>query len=269
MDTDTKQTPQSLFDSMKKEIDKEIDALKSQLEGLVKTHHDQVSSHLQKVIEPAGATGSGARIQAPTSLPWFQHGVRGFLHKLWYGDHPDNPSWYGHQQQQEEEPESQPQECISLSYFSYLREEMKIATNTIFLEIADTFNNQGSAFEMSPTTPVTGQTDVALSSQLDKMMEEFHKKVVAIVSKYMNIARDSKVFDSPAVSTTPFNAPSVEPYSPPLTSSPATKANSTRQRRKRNLPTETESIDSEKILEGQPAEVRKEYYKILLNAQQA
>lgn len=28
-----------------------------------------------------------------TSLPWFKHGVRGFLRKLWHGDSPDNPDW--------------------------------------------------------------------------------------------------------------------------------------------------------------------------------
>ena len=38
-----------------------------------------------------GATPAQKAIQGP--LPWFKHGVRGFLNKLWYGDHPSNPNW--------------------------------------------------------------------------------------------------------------------------------------------------------------------------------
>lgn len=31
--------------------------------------------------------------QSSSSLPWFKHGVRGFLRKLWHGDSKENPDW--------------------------------------------------------------------------------------------------------------------------------------------------------------------------------
>ena len=51
-------------------------------------------------IQPATQPSSDVPPPNPTplnkrqgSLPWFKHGVRGFLRKLWYGDHPTNPDW--------------------------------------------------------------------------------------------------------------------------------------------------------------------------------
>ena len=45
----------------------------------------------QLATQVAGATPAQKAIQG--SLPWFKHGMRGFLRKLWYGDHPTNPDW--------------------------------------------------------------------------------------------------------------------------------------------------------------------------------
>lgn len=103
-------------------------AVNPELESIYKSLHAEVQSAIQKFIvnlqseiekkaaeieaaggvaEPtpaspgAGPVASGPAAPSPTpdtrpgfkSLPWFQHGVRGFVNKLWYGDHPQNPNW--------------------------------------------------------------------------------------------------------------------------------------------------------------------------------
>lgn len=190
--SDTEQSPSpeliDLFDSMKKEVDKEIESLQIKLDNLVKIHHAQVSTHLQKVVGPT--------IQAPTSLPWFKYGIRGFLSKLWYGDHPDNPSWQNNQQ-----------ECLSLDYFAYLGEELKIATNTIFLETGEIAGQQLPSEEV----PI----DIALAGQLDRMLKEFHGKILLIVAGYMRKAMALK----PAS-----QSPSGEPISQSTHSIPASQS---------------------------------------------
>lgn len=101
-------------------------AVNPELESIYKSLHAEVQSAIQKFIvnlqseiekkaaeieaaggvaEPAPASpGAGPVASGPAaptpdtrpgfkSLPWFQHGVRGFVNKLWYGDHPQNPNW--------------------------------------------------------------------------------------------------------------------------------------------------------------------------------
>lgn len=50
----------------------------------------------QPIVDPRFSQSTqGNKPALASGLPWFQHGMRGFLRKLWYGDHPDNPNWKG------------------------------------------------------------------------------------------------------------------------------------------------------------------------------
>jgi len=51
----------------------------------------------QDAANPTQAAAAAANPNLPKykSLPWFKHGIRHFLNKLWHGDHPSNPSWQG------------------------------------------------------------------------------------------------------------------------------------------------------------------------------
>jgi len=48
---------------------------------------------------PAGNSNSngsnGSYAPKYKNLPWFKHGIKHFINKLWHGDHPSNPSWQG------------------------------------------------------------------------------------------------------------------------------------------------------------------------------
>lgn len=57
-------------------------------------------------------------------LPWLQHGVKGLMRKLWYGDHPDNPTWRG--------------ESFDLRQYARLREHLdKVLDELLILETGD------------------------------------------------------------------------------------------------------------------------------------
>jgi len=63
----------------------------------LKAEIDQIIGNFWQAIQQAAPAGA-ATAANPTgpkykALPWFQHGVKGFLNKLWHGDHPENPTW--------------------------------------------------------------------------------------------------------------------------------------------------------------------------------
>lgn len=68
--------PASVVPELPEELEREIMALV-----------DWLRSSIQRV---SSATGPGSTSK---NLPWFGNGIQGFLRKLWYGDHPDNPSY--------------------------------------------------------------------------------------------------------------------------------------------------------------------------------
>ena len=68
--------PASVMPELPKDLEREIMALV-----------DWLRSSIQRA---SSATGPGS---ASKNLPWFGNGIQGFLRKLWYGDHPDNPSY--------------------------------------------------------------------------------------------------------------------------------------------------------------------------------
>jgi hypothetical protein len=251
-----------IFQSLEKEIEKEINALKSSLNTLVQQHHGDVAKELKTAVGPSV-------MQAPTSLPWFKYGLRGFLSKLWYGNHPDNPVWQYHTNQQTQG------ECVCLDYFSYLMEEIKIATNTIFLEVAEDEVKTARPTPQTPPTPPTPPSafaqymasrtppplpsdhndDVAIHDQLQSMINNFHKKIIKIMISHLNkvheLGRKPKEQEPPSE---PQNA-EAEAEKPEATPAQMTGSDHT-------------VYDAEKILENYPRKARTEYYKILLNAQQ-
>jgi len=63
-----------------------VPELPKDLEGEILKLINWLRSSLQRVTS---ATGPGSGVK---NLPWLGHGVKGFLRKMWYGNHPDNPS---------------------------------------------------------------------------------------------------------------------------------------------------------------------------------
>lgn len=76
---------------------KDIDSLYANLQDEIKKVLEDWWQKIKWNVENAASSAAQSATTAPTrrsgSLPWFGHGIRGFLHKLWYGDHPENPNW--------------------------------------------------------------------------------------------------------------------------------------------------------------------------------
>ena len=70
----------------------------------------QLAQAAQSVAAQATAQGGGAA----QSLPWFRHGIKGFLRKLWYGDGHENPDWQNYAQ-----------EHLSLENYNLIKEELE------------------------------------------------------------------------------------------------------------------------------------------------
>jgi hypothetical protein len=62
--------------------------LKGEINQIIADFWNKLNQELQSASADAAPVGPKYK-----TLPWFQHGVRGFLNKLWHGDHPENPSW--------------------------------------------------------------------------------------------------------------------------------------------------------------------------------
>lgn len=84
---------------MNPDLQKIYDNLQTQVDALVKDFwvklKREADAERANTPQPAVANkpmNTMRNIQGKT-LPWFQHGMRGFLRKLWHGDHPENPSW--------------------------------------------------------------------------------------------------------------------------------------------------------------------------------
>lgn len=70
------QYPADITKDLPRDLEAEIDKLVAWLKD--------------SVNQAASVTGPSSQAR---SLPWFKHGTRGFFRKLWYGEHPDNPSY--------------------------------------------------------------------------------------------------------------------------------------------------------------------------------
>jgi len=89
-----------------------------------------------------------------SSLPWFQHGIRGFFRKLWHGDHPTNPDWYSPEEGVTRRPTLQ-------EYIEYQKEVER---------------ELDSFFEAVP-----GHVDAVLG----KIVQEFKKQFLVLMSHYI------------------------------------------------------------------------------------
>ncbi|RDJ35630.1 MAG: hypothetical protein DWQ19_12495 [Crenarchaeota archaeon] len=87
------ETPNPELDKILKDLQGEvagaIDKFLNQLKGEVGKAGDRIN----QTVQQQAATAAPGNVPSYKSLPWFQHGVKGFLRKLWYGDHPENPTW--------------------------------------------------------------------------------------------------------------------------------------------------------------------------------
>jgi len=77
-----------LFNQLVQQANHLVDELEKRLLSAQPTQPQQAPSG----IPPRKPTPLGRQTRTG-SLPWFKHGVRGFLRKMWYGDHPNNPDW--------------------------------------------------------------------------------------------------------------------------------------------------------------------------------
>jgi len=89
-------------DTLNPELKKVFDDLMADVRQLIDKFLKNTEKGAEKAVKQTqqaqsmGGIGTGnttANVQKLKSLPWFQHGVKGFLNKLWWGDHPENPMW--------------------------------------------------------------------------------------------------------------------------------------------------------------------------------
>jgi hypothetical protein len=78
-----------IYDDLMKAVDGHLDHLHKLLTIQM---HGAVAS--QPAPAPTPEPAAPQRVVSGDRLPWFRHGVKGFVNKLWHGDHPNNPDWY-------------------------------------------------------------------------------------------------------------------------------------------------------------------------------
>jgi hypothetical protein len=82
------------------ELDKILASLQAEIQQSIQKFSQQMQGEVEKAgvgiaaaVQKQAAAAAPGNVPSFKSLPWFQHGVRGFVRKLWYGDHPENPTW--------------------------------------------------------------------------------------------------------------------------------------------------------------------------------
>jgi hypothetical protein len=94
---ETNATAAVIADPLLEKLKQDVDALIQGLESQIRTTTTFILAQIMKKQgeTPTAATTSstGEPTQQRTSLPWFKYGIRGFLNKLWHGNHPANPMW--------------------------------------------------------------------------------------------------------------------------------------------------------------------------------
>ena len=117
----------------------------------------ELSKNLSKEIEAEmqkRTVSSKPNSQQLQSLPWLKHGVRGFLHKIWFGDHPENPNW-------------QQAEHMTLETYSYFADKVEKSCDGIVSHIPLEINE---------------------SSTLYGLIDEFKKRTKVDVLNYLRTA---------------------------------------------------------------------------------
>lgn len=107
----------------------EFTKLKDNLMNDVKTILNNFYEKILKQLEiynqtpPAPPVQNQSQSQPPAikTLPWLQHGVKGFLNKMWYGDHPDNPMWKNYKEHVGKR--------LSLDEYNYIKNNLESIIN--------------------------------------------------------------------------------------------------------------------------------------------
>jgi len=90
--TDIESIKDEIFGQLVQYVNKLIDSLESRLLALQPAAQPAAQSQEAPEIPPPNPVPLNKQKERG-SLPWFKHGVRGFLRKLWYGSSKDNPDW--------------------------------------------------------------------------------------------------------------------------------------------------------------------------------
>lgn len=93
---------QTKYDSLKIDVDRLLKQLNNEIIDTISQNQQQEVPQQQQ-YEPqqevphiSTVANQTYRPKLGEKLPWFAHGIRGFIQKLWYGNSPDNPNWAGH-----------------------------------------------------------------------------------------------------------------------------------------------------------------------------
>lgn len=178
----------SLFDELLTKIEAEIDGFHNQLKQLFAT---SVKNAAQAAIDHNKTT-------VGKTLPWFKHGARGFLRKLWYGNHPNNPDW---------------QNESSLGFYAYLSEQVDGMTDVLLNEL--------TGIDLSPIIQ-------PFKSRLTRILQIYLGKAnkLGLIGKKIEPTPASK--QEPKLTPAPKQEPEPEPESPAPKQEPESKVDSPR-----------------------------------------
>jgi hypothetical protein len=130
------------------------------------------------------------------TLPWFKHGIKHFINKLWHGDHPSNPSWQGVQRTESR---------LTLEDYSYIKKSI-----TCYCE--QWFNDSGLLYEAvdNPFVGLLGQ----LSGDLTRTIADGFARAYALGVHH------SETPDATTPETKPEVPPSAEVKPEPIAAAP-------------------------------------------------
>jgi hypothetical protein len=102
------------------DLEQEVMALVNDLEQQI-AHQFDVAVHGTAQVAVNAYNQSNAARQGKT-LPWFKHGIKGFLNKVWHGNHASNPQWQGESK------------VVPLQFYSDLLEQIEITVDELVME---------------------------------------------------------------------------------------------------------------------------------------
>jgi hypothetical protein len=145
---------------------------------------------------PSSPTSSAYRPKLGEKLPWFSHGIKGFLQKLWHGNSPNNPNWAGHR--------TESVDYLTLDEYNAIKDGLDEHVDAFFEEYND----------------------------LSDVLIRFKKELIGIVKRHMNdtirTMRDLNLTGTVSAPTTPnttttTTTPTTAPVTPSPTKSTASK----------------------------------------------
>lgn len=171
----------------------ELDKLFQQMVATLQNDLNDIIQQMQDAVSEK-LTPSKTKFQQK-KLPWFKHGVGGFLKKLWYGNSPENPSWGK-------------KEHLSLEEYSIITKVAEEASSLIADDFELILNEEIDSNQLFDIKKTVFNT---ISPFIGKMANVIVKHLYNFKNQISSVVKDSPISDVSPQEKEPEQTKKVEP----------------------------------------------------------